>query len=134
MLPAAGVDANGDQVPDVWEVEKFGSTNSGYLADYTAGTDPTNLDSSFRLDFRSTNGDFALSFDALRASGDGYYQKVRYYDLEQATDLCNMSWAPVAGMTNILGDDFTELFLTRYTNAPPGPHYYRVKVRLLDQP
>lgn len=135
------VDADGDGMADVWEVQYFDSTNAvngvagydrdgdGYsnLEEYMLGSDPTQASSAFRL-FVTLNGhDTVVSYPTIEASGAAYSGKIRYYDLQSTVNLLTGPWGDVAGAMNIMGNNT----VAAYTNLfPDAVRMFRVKVRL----
>jgi hypothetical protein len=135
------VDADGDGMADVWEIQYFGSTNAvnganwfdrdgdGYsnLSEYILGTDPTLASSTFRLSITFNNGNEVVSYPTIAASGAAYYGKTRYYDLQSAANVVTGPWANVPGAADVVGNNavvnYTNLFPERY-------RFFRVKVRL----
>jgi hypothetical protein len=135
------VDADGDGMADLWEVQYFGSTNAvnganwldvdadGYnnLAEYILGTDPTLATNVFSLFVRFNGGNEVVSYPTIAASGAAYYGKNRYYDLQSATNMFTGPWVNVPGAANVMGNNaivtYTSLFPERY-------RFFRVKVRL----
>ncbi|MBN1671162.1 MAG: chitobiase/beta-hexosaminidase C-terminal domain-containing protein, partial [Kiritimatiellae bacterium] len=129
-------DTDADGLPDDWETAKFGDLLSngaqdtdadGFanLAEYIAGTEPTNALSYPRIDIVSTNSDLAVSFDTIVATGPGYDGKTRYYSLEEADT--PPPWSAVAGYQNIAAAGNT----VTYTNAiAAASDWYRYLVWL----
>ena len=138
------VDGDGDGMSDAWETRHFGGTNEldggaaededgegqSNLSEYLAGTDPTNSASALVLSVaRDARGDLVISHAAQQvAPFDVHYGDLqRYYHLEQASNLLQTTWNPVAGSTNGPGITGTNC----YTNAAPvGVGLYRVGVSL----
>jgi len=139
-MSAAGVlDADGDGLPDAWENWYFEGTNATYDGhgdaddmsngdEYTAGTDPTNTASVFAIDIVPGDEGPVVQFTARSASGAGYEDLERYYDLEYRSNLVSGSWLPVAGCTNILGQDHT----VTHTNTHTSATLYRARAELRD--
>jgi hypothetical protein len=138
---APAVDQDGDGLADAWELLYFSSIkardgdasedadNDGVLnlAEYIAGTVPTNAASRLTLRIEQTNGAVRVNFVALSASGAGYEGKSRWYDLESRTNFSDSAWQGVAGWTNLLGDDGAR------SAALPALHvtgFYRMRIRL----
>ena len=139
-MSAAGVlDADGDGLPDAWENWYFAGTNATYDGhgdadgmsnggEFTAGTDPTNTASVFAIDIVPGDEGPVVQFTARSASGAGYEDLERYYDLEYRSNLVSGSWLPVAGCTNILGQDHT----VTHTNTHTSATFYRARAELRD--
>jgi subtilisin family serine protease len=124
------VDSDGNGLPDWWEQVYFGGltgTNPSAdpdrdgattLAEWLAGTDPTDASSNFRLMVRAptaTNG-FQIQWPSTAG---------RSYRLERATNLLTGFNTPVR--TNIVATPPTNTETD--TNLPPGnAAYYRVRV------
>ncbi|MFT5121966.1 MAG: hypothetical protein ACI97B_000591 [Verrucomicrobiales bacterium] len=131
------IDADSDDMADIWEAVNFGGTNELGLADfdldgvnnvleYGAGTDPTDPNSLFALEIENMGAQNRILFQTYSLAGLVFQLQQRVYDLETTTDLMS-SWTPVPGYTGIIGDDQPMIHTT-----PPGrpPSYYRVKVRI----
>lgn len=127
-------DADGDGLPDDWELRYFGGlTNAVAGADpdedgcdnrceHVAVTIPTNAASFFRI----TSARWATN--AMEVLFDGATS--RCYGLESATGLMTgTDWAPVPGQTNITGAGPGSMTLTD-TNAASERAFYRVGVAL----
>ena len=140
VTPGTGaLDADGDGLPDEWEIWYFGTTYATYDGhddadgmsnggEFTAGTDPTNTASVFAIDIAPGDVGPVVQFTALAASGPGYEDRERYYDLEYSSNLVSGSWLPVAGCTNILGQDH----IVTYTNGHRRSAVYRARAELRD--
>jgi hypothetical protein len=131
-------DASGDGMADAWQIDYFGTTNAladadpdqdGFsnLAEYLAGTNPTNGQSCLRTGIESAGEQPVARIPTSRSAGAGYAGLTRYYRLEYTTNLLDPRWRVVPGCSNILGDDST----FRLTNtAPDGTGFYRVNAGL----
>src|SRR5262245_31580812 len=138
-IGAAVPDADSDGLPDAWETLYFGNTSVNPGGDndsdgvtngneYTAGTDPSDANSYFRLAIVPTPAGADVSFIAQRAQGPGYEGRSRYYDLERSTSLAGGGWGSVAGYSNILG---TAQNVVYPIPAALGPvDFFRCRVRL----
>jgi len=121
-------DSDADGLPDAWELLRFGNLSqngssmvpNGLTArqNFIYGTDPLSTNGLLKLNISVSNNQEFVSFLALRAEGAGYEGKSRFYSLERATSLTATSWAGVANLTNVLGNNQTLLFQTPNTNAP----------------
>lgn len=104
-------DTDMDQLPDLWEVDRFGSTAVSSAgnnedsdadgmtdrAEFVAGTHPANGDSILFLDLAYVDGRPAVSFVATRAEGPGYDMgQQRMFAVECSDDM--VQWHPCAGM------------------------------------
>jgi hypothetical protein len=121
------VDADGNGLPDAWEVHHFGASGideDGHgdadsmdnRSEYVAGTDPTNALSTFRLEVVTSNTFPYLRFYSVHADGPGYEGVNRKYSLECLPDLSpTQQWSGVPGLTNMLGTgqwiSYTNLFM-----------------------
>jgi len=142
VLPSLPVDADGDGLPDEWEVLYFGGIHAvpgghgdtdGMPNDdeFTAGTDPTNAESRLVIDLVLSNGVPLVRFNARKASGPGYAGRERYYGLDSLPGLPPSGpWLPVPGMSNLLGQDQ----VVTYPAPPDTQHLYRVRARLTSPP
>ena len=132
-------DRDKDGISDAWEDAHLGGTNAclpnadndgdGYpnISEYTAGTDPNDPESYLAIDVARTNGHVVIACPTVQAAGSGYTNVSRFYDLTSTTNLVSAVWAPIAGNTNILGNNTT----ARHTNTTPQhARFYRVNVRL----
>ncbi|MBN1669923.1 MAG: chitobiase/beta-hexosaminidase C-terminal domain-containing protein [Kiritimatiellae bacterium] len=135
----SGTDSDQDGMPDDWEQTYFsgqGESTEGdddgdgvsNMAEYIAGSDPTNPASFFKLDLQTSGGNLHVSFSALEAAGSAYPGYDRHYALENRPGLSSDGvWAVIAGYSPILGDGTT----VTYTNtAPDAATCYRAKVWL----
>ncbi len=124
------LDLDGDDLPDNWEQQVFGSLNyvkgrrqddpdqdgSDNYSEYVLGTHPTGETSCLRLMlFTTPVHDVVIQFPATAASGPGYYGLHRHYAIEQSPGLAAPTWSPPAGFTNITGSG-----LISYTNTAQG--------------
>lgn len=133
----AGVDTDGDGVPDGWELATFGTTTQAMDEDtdgdgasdrseYVAGTNPRSTGDVFRLAIQKDGESMHVSFRALRSAGAGMEGRIRYYSLEVAEDPVRGPWMAVPELSRVTGNDqllvHTE---TPGTNAPP---FFRARV------
>lgn len=103
----SNADLNANGLPDAWEVRNFGSTNSVNgapqadwdgdgacnLAEYVAGTVPTNAGSVFRIQSGGSQaGGFGLTFDSLTG---------RLYSVKCVDDLLAPNWVTLT--SNVAG-------------------------------
>jgi hypothetical protein len=138
---AAGADNNHDGVPDAWQVFYYGNANASNagpetdvdrdgasnLAEYIAGTVPTNAASRLKLAVQRADQDVVLSFSAFAATGPGYESKIRQYTMEVSTNSAAGGWEPLTGWSNVVGDDTTKSCTNR---AGSGAGFYRLRVDL----
>ena len=115
-----GLDANSQ----LGDADADGLSN---LAEYWAGTNPTNASSKFVLQISQTNGLSRVSFEAVRAQGLGYEGQTRHYALEQLSVLPNSTWQPVPGYADIIGADQEVIYAAPSTGTP---RFFRGKVWL----
>ncbi len=133
-------DDNNDGLPDSWQSSWFGSANSptaapsadadgdGFtnLEEYFAGTNPTAPNSSPGLTISRVSGKTLVSFNAVRASGIGFSETVRVFDLIGCTNLLTGEWPGVVGYTNIIGNNQSVTF----TNATGSNTFYKLQIRV----
>ena len=137
IYAAGSFDGNGDGLPDLWQIQQFGSVNSPNAApaadpdgdgmsniqEYLAGTDPTNSASAFRITCIATTGtDVSVTWmmgpgktNALQAtagSGDGSYS--------------TNTFADIFIVTNTVGSVTNHIDVGAVTNTPA--RYYRVRL------
>ena len=124
-------DDDGDGLPDAWE-EAHGGTNRfhGGAADddgdgltdteeYTAGTQPTNAASAFRMVQHSLSP-WEVSFSAIPAAGPGYDGYARYYFVQRVTNGLEAAWATLPAYSNIFAEGQTVVvsnIVDVYSNA-----------------
>ena len=117
-VPLVAADSDGDGLPDAWEgahgydpgdpsdgLRDDGNGVNRGLSAFVFGTNPTNAADVFALGGGATNGLLSVTFRARRATGAGYTTYARHYALESLTNLLATNWTPLAGSTNILGND-----------------------------
>lgn len=100
-----------------------GLTNA---SEYILGTDPNAPQASQPLAPSSGAGAFTLSFVARKAEGAGYGGLSRRYSVESSVNLADpLLWQPVAGFSNILGENQSVL-----VTPPDGGNrcFYRLKI------
>ncbi len=112
--------ADGNQDTDGDGVSNYG--------EYLAGTDPKDMNSTFRLSITTSNAQTVVSFHALRAEGAGYEGLARYYSLHTGTNAALGAWVPAAGCTNVLGTNQTVSYIQPVTNG--AATFYRGLVEL----
>jgi hypothetical protein len=137
----ASVDSDGNGAPDGWELLYFGTIGGNLngdsdhdgvsdLAEYIAGTSPTDPSDVFRLYSTATgNNQVQISFDTRLAQGVGYEGRTRYYALETATNFAVASWRTVTNYSRIQGANQTVVYTTSATNAL-APTFFRARVWL----
>ncbi|MBN1671136.1 MAG: hypothetical protein JXR37_08900, partial [Kiritimatiellae bacterium] len=135
--PFVAGDADRDGMADLWEQAwlSFGQPGLGTdldgdglsdMAEYVAGTVPTNQASYFAVAVNPSNSLPVVSFSALKAEGAAYGGYDRYYALEYRDNLGDDNgWRAVPGYDRILGANQTVTCVT--TNASGA---YRGKVWL----
>ena len=134
---AAGVDpdadADGDGMPDSWEIAYFGSTNAvnggagddwdgdweSNYAEYLADTNPTNPLSRFHIESFTTEPSPAVRFTSSAS---------RVYTLYYCTDLASGAWANIPSQTDIPGSGGVDT-LTDPVPADPQ-RFYRLGISL----
>ena len=137
LMPVGPADANGDGLPDEWELTWFGTTTYGatnsYAGDgisnqakYIAGVNPTTTNDFPRLNPVSSS---QLSFATVAARGSGYEGLQRYYTLQQCSDLTLHNWSAVTNYQDVIGTGQT----VNYTNLQAAtllPGFYRLRIYL----
>jgi hypothetical protein len=135
----AGVDTNGDGVPEGWELATFGTSGSNLgrdsdgdgasdRAEYFAGTQPTDPADVFRLALTQDGANLQVGFRALRAAGTGFEARTRYYALESTLDPTRGPWTPVPNHSRIPGNgQFVTYSEPKGTHAPT---FFRARVWL----
>ena len=137
--PTAPPDTDTDGLPDPWEQIHFGGLTQGAtndydgdgnenICEYLAGTDPKNGAGYFQLVITKPAGNKIVSFFAVSTTGiPGYEGSTRHYSIESAPNLITGPWNPVAGYSDIIGNNTT----VAYPTQEPNPaYYYRGKVWL----
>jgi len=134
-------DIDGDSMADAWENAKFGWTNTvkggafedfdndGYLniEEYISGSDPTNAADAFLLAIVNSNGIPVVQFHGRQTEGAGYGDKLRFYDMQERTNMVGENWFDIPGKVGIPGNNT----LIVYTNDLNRTNrFFRVKVRL----
>lgn len=118
------------EITDGWAADGVDAEGDGFtnLDEYTLGTDPRSFNPQPLAITPAAAGQFTLSFVARRASGAGYASRTRKYTVEVSTSLTNpTSWQPMAGYTDIVGDDQA----VEVTLPTTGPNKsYRLNVRV----
>ncbi len=126
-----GGDADGDGLPDWWELLYFGGTTNAIPGDDTDGdrstqreewiadTHPGDSNSFFRITELDQGNSWTVTFTTSTN---------RVYDLERNDRLVGDDWTPVDGHTRIPGAPAGTLSLTD-TNAGPNTHY-RIRVTI----
>jgi len=135
----AGIDTNGDGVPEGWELAVFGTSGANLNRDsdgdgatdrmeYFAGTQPMDPGDVFRLAVTEDGAELQVSFRALRAAGTGFEARTRYYALESTLDPVRGPWIPVPNLSRIPGNGQLQThFEPKGTNAPG---FFRARVWL----
>ncbi|MCC7373433.1 MAG: hypothetical protein IT581_02165 [Verrucomicrobiales bacterium] len=135
----ASVDADGDGVPEGWELANFGTTGGNLGRDtdhdgatdqseYFAGTKPTDATDVFRLALTQAGANLQVAFRALRAVGTGFESRTRYYALESTTDPAHGPWFPLPNHSRIPGND--QLVTFTQPNDTNAPAFFRARVWL----
>ncbi|HXG46857.1 MAG TPA: hypothetical protein VNO52_04470 [Methylomirabilota bacterium] len=116
-------DADGDGLPDAWELAQFGNLGHGpgsvgasgqslwnsYLAGNDPGRPPHDV---FRRTITRDHREKLVSFYAPRATGRGCEGMTRLYGLEFNTSLGVSSWFPVPNHTIISGSETILIYST----------------------
>jgi hypothetical protein len=130
-------DADGNGLPDLWELANFGATAqdpqavnaNGHttLENFVAGTNPNDGTSRFQVNAGIEVGQRKVWFFARAAEGVGYAGMTRFYTLERSPDLSNGSWVGVPGFIEIPANNQTLIHQAPLTGPPA---FYRGNVRL----
>ena len=117
--------ANTGTAADAADPDGDGLTN---VQEYIFGTLPTTPNTGALLGASSSGTNIVLTFIAKQSSGTGYTGLTRHYAVETTTDLTNAaSWTPVAGYTDIIGNNQT-VTVTLPISGSKG--FYRLKAWL----
>ncbi len=135
----ATLDADGDGVPDGWELVELGT--AGGLADgdsdgdglrdseeYASGTRPRDPNDVFRLATQIDADQVSVSFRALAALGVGFEGRTRFYALEATTDPAAGAWQVVENQSRIPGTG--QLVVYAEPSDPENPRFFRARVWL----
>ncbi len=128
-------DSDADGVPDAWEARNFPETlpeavdasadadgdGLSNFEEFVAGTSPTDSASCLLAQYVVINGKVGVMFDAAEASGAGYEDLTRYYEIQQCQDLALANWIPVPGSGPIPGVGTTITYTE--DNAEDRIHY-----------
>jgi len=130
-------DADGNGLPDLWELTWLGAPNNDpnalgangqtLIANYVAGTDPGDADDLFRVEIDRAGDAVDVWFPARRAEGPGYANKARVYTLESRPALGGGGWSDVTGVSGVVGDN--QLVVHTDTELDPAL-FYRAQVAL----
>lgn len=137
----ARADANGNGMPDAWEIANFGGTeaekggpNDDYdgdglsnLKEYLAGSSPVNKQDALRLNIANVNGQLQVSYLKRAAAGPFYAGKTRYYTLERSTSVPDGTWEPISGHSDVPGDGVVDTYRELAQNRLA---FYRIRTRL----
>jgi hypothetical protein len=94
---------------------------------YLAGMDPTNQNSRFFVTITNMAGQIVVVVPSVQTTTNYPNGVLRYYDVEQCTNLLGGLWQPCAGYTGIVANGGA----INCTNAPqPAVIFYRAKARL----
>ncbi|MBU0677551.1 MAG: lamin tail domain-containing protein [Verrucomicrobia bacterium] len=133
-------DADGDCIPDNWEVLQFGDSDedagddfdmdgADNLNEYYAGTVASNGLDKWSMQISESNGNIIVSFPTIQAKGAGYYGLTRYYDVERLSRLATQNWDRVNGYTNIVASGA----YIALTNEGAFHQFYRIRTRLVQE-
>lgn len=135
----AGVDTNGDGVPENWELATFGTSGANLdrdsdgdgasdRAEYFAGTNALDPEDVFRLAVLQDGPSVQVSFRALRAVGIGLEGKTRYYSIESTTNPAQGPWQTLVNLSRIPGSN--QLVLYSEDSSTNTPAFFRARVWL----
>ena len=132
-------DADGDTLPDRWEVEEFGATNTvggGAAEDwdgdgspngdeFVAGTDPARETDFFAVTVALTNGECVVAYPTVPAGpeADG---RTRIYGLQSSSNLLPGAWQPLPHHRDLPATGAWNA----YTSPVNERLFYRGEVRL----
>ncbi|MBN1670088.1 MAG: DUF4038 domain-containing protein [Kiritimatiellae bacterium] len=136
---SASADSDQDAMPDDWENRHLNGTGQGADADsdgdgtsnlheYIAGTDPGSSADWLGVDVALAAGEIVVTFETVKAEGDGYAGLARYYALEQKSGASGENWVAVPGYARVAASGQPVTY--RPAAGAPGPLFYRVKVWL----
>ncbi|MBN1673996.1 MAG: hypothetical protein JXR37_23300, partial [Kiritimatiellae bacterium] len=139
VVRAPAGDVDGDAIPDAWEADQFagsdGSSASPWddpdndgldnMAEYVAGTAPTDGASCFAVGVTLSDGHPVVAFRALAAEGAGYEGRTRHYALETCA-LAEGAWTAVPGYEDITAAGQ----LVQYQVQGSAGGFYRARVWL----
>jgi hypothetical protein len=123
-------DANGDGLPDAWQIEFFGAIDnpqaapgadpdgdgSSNLQEFWAGTNPTNSNSCFRISsVKIENGKSVIEFEAVAG---------RTYSVLYSADPSVTSWSKLADVDAQPADGLVQV--TDPGPIPDSPRFYRL--------
>ena len=135
----AAVDADGDGVPEGWELAYLGSIHRNLnqdtdgdgaadRAEYFAGTRPTDATDTFRIAIQRDTANLVVQFRALRALGAGFEARTRFYSLEATDDPATGRWTPVENLSRVQGAD--QLVIHTRPAGDGTPVFFRARVWL----
>ena len=135
----AGVDINGDGVPEGWELANLGTSGANLNRDsdgdgssdrseFFAGTLPTNPGDVFRLALTQDGANLQVAFRALNATGPGFESRTRYYALESSSNPTQGPWTPIPNLSRIPGNG--QLVTHAEPKGTNAPAFFRARVWL----
>ncbi len=97
--------------------------------EYVLGTDPTTADTGLTGTTSISGGQISFTFAANTASGPGYHNLTRLFDVETTTDVGDpASWMVLTGYANITANN---QMVTVTDTLSGGRRFYRLKARLV---
>jgi endo-1,4-beta-xylanase len=118
-----GTALNFGTAADTADPDGDGFTNAG---EYVRGTSPNSYDPLSGLTITNETGKILVSFTATAASGTGYSNLTRWFDLLRSTNLASGQWPGVPAYTNLVGSNQ----LITHTNTLGTNASYKLKIRL----
>lgn len=140
--PQVPIDSDANGLPDAWEIAHFGELRvlgmdsqddsdhdgSSNIAEYMAGTDPTDSQSRPKLQISQMGDQIQVSFTAVQATGIGYEGKTRVYSLQRCDDLGSGAWSDVPGVSIVLAQN--QVVSYEGGASASGGGFYRFLVQL----
>ncbi|HMO65681.1 MAG TPA: hypothetical protein PKE47_10765, partial [Verrucomicrobiota bacterium] len=130
-------DADGNGLPDAWEIRHFGAAGQNpaavnangqtTLQNFIAGTNQYDPQDALRLTIGLAGANSVVSVLGRRAEGSGYEGRSRTYTFEATTNLGFGAWRAVPEGAGLIGGNQAISLIVPLTNPPSA---YRVRVSL----